>query len=128
MGILRHRRRPKLRPLDEAEAYARCHGQRNEDVKIVHLEPRRPRYTPHVSGERLREAFERRLDAREPEDMLEPDALPDVEPLLAADAAAGSEEAPELQEALGLPAESEARELAELDAPTHREGDGEIAV
>lgn len=56
----------RLRPLDEAEAYARCHGDRGADVRIVHIEPRRPRYEPiAVSGEKLRRSFEERLDARE---------------------------------------------------------------
>lgn len=59
--------RPKarLRPLDEAEAYARCHGDRGADVRIVQIEPRRPRYETNVSGEELRRSFEERLDARE---------------------------------------------------------------
>jgi hypothetical protein len=57
--------RPRLRALSEAEAYHRCHGERNTEVRIVHLEPRRPRYPPRVSGEDLRTAFERRLDQRE---------------------------------------------------------------
>ncbi len=55
----------RLRPLDEAEAYARCHGDRGADVRIVHIEPRRPRYETNVSGEKLRRSFEERLDARE---------------------------------------------------------------
>ena len=55
----------RLRPLDEAEAYARCHGDRGSDVRIVHIEPRRPRYEVMVSGEELRRSFEERLDARE---------------------------------------------------------------
>lgn len=55
----------RLRPLDEAEAYARCHGERGSDVRIVHIEPRRPRYEVMVSGEELRQRFEERLDARE---------------------------------------------------------------
>ena len=55
----------RLRPLDEAEAYARCHGDRHSDVRIVHIEPRRPRYEVVVSGEELRRSFEERLDARE---------------------------------------------------------------
>ena len=59
------RARARLRPLDEAEAYARCHGGRGPEVKIVHIEPRRPRYAVSVSGEDLRLSFERRLDARE---------------------------------------------------------------
>jgi hypothetical protein len=59
------RLRPRLRSLSEAEAYHRCHGERNTDVRIVHLEPRRPRYELRVSGEDLRTAFERKLDERE---------------------------------------------------------------
>jgi hypothetical protein len=59
------RLRVRLRPLDEAEAYARCHGERGAEVRIVHVEPRRPRYELGVSGEDLRQSFERRLDARE---------------------------------------------------------------
>ena len=57
--------KPRLRPLSEAEAYHRCHGERNTDVRIVHLEPRRPRYEARVSGEDLRTAFERKLAQRE---------------------------------------------------------------
>ena len=37
-------RRSGLTPLDEAAAYARCHGMRDNDVRIVKLPPRRPRY------------------------------------------------------------------------------------
>ena len=60
-------RRLRLRPLSEAEAYARCHGERETDVKVVHIEPRRPRYTLRVSGEDLRRSFESKLAAREEE-------------------------------------------------------------
>ncbi len=56
----------RLRSLSEAECYARCYGDR-DGVRAVALEPRRPRYEPDVSGEQLRELFEERLDAREPE-------------------------------------------------------------
>lgn len=63
------RRRDRgLRPLGEAEAYARVHGERNEKIKIVHLPPRRKRYSLRVSGETLRRGLEQRLDAREPEE------------------------------------------------------------
>jgi hypothetical protein len=34
-------------------------------LRIVRVEPRRPRYTVDVSGEDLRALFEERLDARE---------------------------------------------------------------
>ncbi len=61
-------RRQRLRPLSEAEAYARCHGTRDADVRIVKLEPRRPRYELDVSGEDLRRSFEEKLAGRELED------------------------------------------------------------
>jgi hypothetical protein len=55
----------RLAPLSEAEAYARCHGYRTPDVKVVQMEPRRARHLTTVSGEDLRRRFEERLDARE---------------------------------------------------------------
>jgi hypothetical protein len=58
-------RKLRLRPLTEAEAYARCHGDREAEVKVVHIEPRRPRYKLRVSGEDLRRSFESKLAARE---------------------------------------------------------------
>jgi len=61
-------RRQRLRPLTEAEAYARCHGTRETEVRIVKLEPRRPRYDLEVSGEDLRRSFEAKLADRELED------------------------------------------------------------
>jgi hypothetical protein len=65
MGFLR---RASLPPLDEAAAYARCHGMRDRDVKIVKLPPRRPRFEVLATGEELRRLFEQRLDARETDD------------------------------------------------------------
>ena len=56
----------RLRTLSEAECYARCYGDR-EGIRIVSIEPRRPRYELDVTGEELREMFEERLDARGPE-------------------------------------------------------------
>lgn len=56
----------RLRTLSEAECYARCYGDR-EGIRIVSIEPRRPRYELDVTGEQLREKFEELLDAREPE-------------------------------------------------------------
>jgi hypothetical protein len=57
-----------MRSLTEAECYARCYGFRDEQVRIVRLEPRRPRYEVRPSGEELRRFFEERLDERaEPE-------------------------------------------------------------
>jgi hypothetical protein len=58
-------RKLRLRPLTDAEAYARCHGDREAEVKVVHIEPRRPRYKLRVSGEDLRRSFESKLAARE---------------------------------------------------------------
>jgi hypothetical protein len=54
----------RLRPLSEAECYARCYGDHDSTVQTVKLEPRRPRYVPLVSGEDLRRALEERLDER----------------------------------------------------------------
>jgi hypothetical protein len=66
------RRRPRERPFDEATAYARLHGDRDELVRIVELPPRRKRYRDLLaSGETIRRGFERKLDEREPD---EPDA------------------------------------------------------
>ena len=38
------RKRERLRLFDEATAYARCHGERDENVRIVKLPPRRARF------------------------------------------------------------------------------------
>ena len=62
------KRRWRARPLAEAEAYARCHGDRGNDVKLVRLPPRRPRYLAVLNtGEALRRRFEERLEGRERE-------------------------------------------------------------
>jgi hypothetical protein len=61
-------RKQRLRALNEQEAYARCHGSRDSEVRIVKLEPRRPRYDLEVSGEDLRRSFEAKLAGREAED------------------------------------------------------------
>ncbi|MBA2461162.1 MAG: hypothetical protein H0V45_05275 [Actinobacteria bacterium] len=63
------RRRSAVAPLDEAAAYARCHGTRENDVRIVKLPPRRERYDVLAAGERLRRSFEERLDAREVDEL-----------------------------------------------------------
>jgi hypothetical protein len=54
----------RLRPLSESECYARCYGTRDEMVRVLHIEPRRPRYEVLTTGENLRRLFEERLDAR----------------------------------------------------------------
>ncbi len=62
------RKRERLRSFDEATAYARCHGERDENVRLVKLPPRRARFEDVLSsGESLRQEFEARLDGREPE-------------------------------------------------------------
>jgi hypothetical protein len=62
------RKRDRLRPLDEASAYARCHGERDESVRLVKLPPRRERYEAVLaSGEAIRLGFEERLETRDPE-------------------------------------------------------------
>jgi hypothetical protein len=56
----------RLRPLSEAECYARCYGSgSSEIVRVVRATPRRS--YAHMSGEELRRLFELRLDLREPE-------------------------------------------------------------
>ena len=57
----------RLRPLTEAECYARCYGSGGDDVRVLRIEPRRSRIVVRLSGEDLRRRFEERLDAREPE-------------------------------------------------------------
>ena len=48
--------------------YARCHGERDDNVRIVKLPPRRVRYESVLaSGESIRRDFESKLDTREPE-------------------------------------------------------------
>jgi len=54
----------RLRPLSEAECYARCYGGWDATVMLVRLEPRRPRFPTTVSGEHLRRLFEERIDSR----------------------------------------------------------------
>jgi ribosomal protein S4 len=57
----------RLRPLSEAECYARCYGTGGDErVSFVRVLPRSlPRAS--VSGEQLRALFEERLDTRGPE-------------------------------------------------------------
>jgi hypothetical protein len=56
----------RLRPLSEEECYLRCYGAGDSQVRVVQLEPRRPRHLSRITGEELRRLFEVRLDAREP--------------------------------------------------------------
>jgi hypothetical protein len=64
----------RLRPLTEAECYARCYGARDDSVTIVRRERRQRRAAARVSGEYLRQLFERRLEARDPAEAVEPEA------------------------------------------------------
>ncbi|HMJ00852.1 MAG TPA: hypothetical protein VK488_13530 [Gaiellaceae bacterium] len=75
----------RLRSLNEAECYARCHGEGDDNVRVVKLEPRRPRFDPEISGEDLRRAFEVRLDKRElVHETVAETAVPSHEPAAAA--------------------------------------------
>ena len=54
----------RLRTLSEAECYARCYGaHRSDQVSVLHPTRRKPA----TAGEDVRRLFERRLDARGPE-------------------------------------------------------------
>jgi hypothetical protein len=61
----------KLKPLEGAQCYARMHGERDPNVRVlrrvVRVAPPRPERPPVVrlSGEDLRRLFERRLDTRD---------------------------------------------------------------
>ena len=63
----------RLRPLSEAECYARCYGGWDVTVHVFRLEPR-PRHVAIVEGEALRRRFEEFLDARDPDELAEPEA------------------------------------------------------
>ncbi|MBA2357694.1 MAG: hypothetical protein H0V84_04610 [Actinobacteria bacterium] len=67
----------RLRPLSEAECYARCYGDRDDNVSIVRVSAeglRRQRAAQSVSGEHLRQRFEERLETRDPAELIEPEA------------------------------------------------------
>jgi hypothetical protein len=66
--LFRRRTDTRLHEIGEAEAYGRSYGDHSGEVKIVKVEPRRPRYQLRVSGESLRDAFLDRLNRREPAD------------------------------------------------------------
>jgi hypothetical protein len=57
----------RLRALSEAECYCRCYDRRDDTVRLVAVERRRPRGLARLSGEQIRRLFEERLDAREPD-------------------------------------------------------------
>ncbi len=64
----------RLRALSEAECYARCYGDRDDNVTLVREPKPRRSFTSRVSGEELRRYFETRLDTREPDELVEPEA------------------------------------------------------
>ena len=64
----------RLRPLTEAECYARCYGGWEATVRVVRLEPRRPRHEVLLDGEAMRRRFEELLDARDTAEVAEPEA------------------------------------------------------
>ena len=69
MRLFHRKSKQRLRPLGESEAYHHSYGDAPRDVKIVKLEPRRPRYHQVLAdGERLRQALLQRLDKREKEE------------------------------------------------------------
>lgn len=62
----------RLRALSEDECYARCYGGWEATVHVLRLEPRLPRQVLAVEGEALRRRFEEYLDARDPDELVEP--------------------------------------------------------
>ena len=55
----------RLRPLSESDCYTRLYGHRDPTVTIVSRAARVSTW-PTVTGDELRDAFDDRLDAREP--------------------------------------------------------------
>jgi hypothetical protein len=64
----------RLRPLSEAECYLRCYGGWEATVRVVRLEPRRPRSEVLLTGEAIRRRFEELFAEREPDQLPEPEA------------------------------------------------------
>jgi hypothetical protein len=58
----------RLRPLTEAECYARCYGAGDANVRTIRFEPRQPRFPVLAGGEELRRRFAELLAARDPEE------------------------------------------------------------
>jgi hypothetical protein len=56
----------RLRTLTEAECYCRCYVGFDESVKVVRIAAPERDELVRLTGERLRQLFERRLDLREP--------------------------------------------------------------
>jgi hypothetical protein len=64
----------RLRPLTEAECYARCYGGWDGSVQVMTLEPRSSRHALRLEGEALRRRFEELFEARDPAELAEPEA------------------------------------------------------
>jgi hypothetical protein len=64
----------RLRSLSEAECYARCYGGWEATVHVLTFEARAPRHVSSRDGEAVRRRFEEYLDARDPEQLAEPEA------------------------------------------------------
>lgn len=60
----------RLRPLTEAECYARCYGEYEGNVRVIRVEWRR-HGLPSLSGEALRRRFEQLLADRDPKQEVE---------------------------------------------------------
>ena len=65
MRLFRRKAESRLHEIGEAEAYGRSYGDQSGEVKVVKVEPKRPRHDLKVSGESLRSAFLDRLNRRE---------------------------------------------------------------
>jgi hypothetical protein len=63
--LFRRKNEARLHKIGEAEAYGRSYGDHSGDVRIIKLEPRRPRHQLKVTGEALRNAFLDRLNRRD---------------------------------------------------------------
>jgi hypothetical protein len=64
----------RLRPLSEAECYARCYGDWEATVRVVSLEPARSLAALRLDGEAMRRRFEELFEARDPAELVEPEA------------------------------------------------------
>ena len=64
----------RLRPLSEAECYARCYGGWDANVHVLTPEETPSRHALALQGEALRRRFEELLDSRDPEELAEPEA------------------------------------------------------
>lgn len=58
------RHRPEQPVYGEADAYARCHGERVTDVVVRPKPAPPPRVLPKLAGDYLRRCFEERLERR----------------------------------------------------------------